>query len=117
MLYIALIPVIAVVGALGAMSILRSEGSGGTAPSASATPVASAYEAAQERSRALRRQYRECMETLGGNYRQPRMRGRFSRATRPDMSKLREAAATCQSLLEHGAGETPVSKPSAPPVL
>jgi hypothetical protein len=116
MLYIALVPIVAVIGSLGAMSVLRAEGSGGAAPAA-ATPESRAMDAARAHQQALRRQYRECMDELGGKYPQ-RLRGRAGRfSPRPNMDKIREAAAMCQTLLYGAEPSTPARKPSAPPVL
>jgi hypothetical protein len=115
-LYTTLVPVAAVVSVLLAFSALRTNGE--SAASAPPSPAAAAERVAAEARREAREQFRECMENLGADFgsRAPRFRGRF--APRPDMTKLREAAAVCQSLLESGgAGPAPTRRgPVEPPV-
>jgi hypothetical protein len=115
-LYTTLVPVVAVVSALLAFSALRTNGE--SAASAPPSPAEATERAAADARREAREQFRECMENLGADFGRtaPRFRGRFS--PRPDMTKLREAATVCQSLLESGGAPPPPGPrgPVEPPV-
>jgi hypothetical protein len=115
LLYTSLVPFAAVGVTILALSVLRSNAESAPPPPPP-TPAELAARAESDARRDARRTFRECMENLGADLDPPRFRGRYS--PRPDYSKIREAAATCQSLLSGGAGAPPGSSQgtSTPPV-
>jgi len=113
MLYVSVVPLVAVVGMITLLTFFQSEKD--SAPSAQASPVArrsTAEDALHAQRDAVRKTYQDCLKGMGVNFGGSRFRSRFS--ARPDMNKMRDAMAFCRNLIEQG---TPAAKPRRPATL
>jgi hypothetical protein len=113
LLYVAVLPVLAVVAAIVFIGLASSEEK--HAARAQPTAAALARQAEEKARDAQRRAYQECLKSMGVNLGGTRVRSRFSQ--RPDMAKVREATAVCRVVLQGGGAPTPASRqPSAPQI-
>jgi hypothetical protein len=113
LLFVCVVPAVAVVGGLLLFAAIRSEARSQPEPTPAQSRAAAAERAREQARDAARKAYAECMESMGADIGTPRMRGRF--APRPDMSKIRDAMSVCQTVLRN-AGTAP-SRPREPTTL
>ena len=112
-LYTSLVPFALIVGAALLLASLRVDGK--STSEAQARPAASQQTQALDARDSMRDQFRQCLRDLDADFRRPQFRSRFS--PRPNVKKIQEAYAICQSLLQ-GDGAPPAAPraPAAPPI-
>lgn len=100
LLFISLVPVVAVVGTLLLISFLRSQPdpAPSSAPRASLTPQGSA----EESRSAEREAFRDCLRSMGADFGGTQFRSRFSPP--PDAKAIRDAMSVCRTLLDTAGG-------------